>query len=185
MINGKATAHVSLRELGERICILGPSNSGKSTLANAIARKCGLKPIHLDQLYHLPHSNWQPRSMDEFVTLHDEAIMGDQWVMDGNYSKCMPQRFRRATGLILLDIPMPLSLLRYIRRTWSGRERAGALEGNRDSIKWAMLHHIAVVTPGHRKRYAALYLRSDLPKVLLPSARAIDECYRRWGLQRR
>ncbi|TGQ03272.1 AAA family ATPase, partial [Mesorhizobium sp. M00.F.Ca.ET.217.01.1.1] len=39
---------MNLSDLGDRICILGPSNSGKSTLADAIARKRGLTPIHLD-----------------------------------------------------------------------------------------------------------------------------------------
>lgn len=48
-------------DLGDRICILGPSNSGKSTLADAIARKRGLEPIHLDLLHHLPNTDWEPR----------------------------------------------------------------------------------------------------------------------------
>ena len=37
---------MNLSDLGDRICILGPSNSGKSTLADAIARKRGLEPVH-------------------------------------------------------------------------------------------------------------------------------------------
>jgi adenylate kinase family enzyme len=90
-----------LSELGERICILGPSNSGKSTLADAIGRKRGLKVVHLDQLHHLPNTDWKMRPAREFLALHDEAIAGDQWVIDGNYSKCFPQRFQRATGIIL------------------------------------------------------------------------------------
>jgi Cytidylate kinase len=44
---------MQLPDLGERICILGPSNSGKSTLAEAIARKRGLQAVHSDQLYDL------------------------------------------------------------------------------------------------------------------------------------
>src|SRR6516225_11108594 len=39
--------NMQLADLGERICILGPSNSGKSTLAETIARKRGLELIHL------------------------------------------------------------------------------------------------------------------------------------------
>ena len=175
---------MQLSELGERICILGPSNSGKSTLAAAIARKRGLAAIHLDQLYHLPNTDWVVRPTDEFVALHDAAIAGDRWVMDGNYSMCMPQRFLRATGLILLDISTPASLLRYWRRTLFGRERAGALEGGRDSIKWDMVYHIAVVTPKNRKRYAKMFHEIDLPKVCLASIRAIKQVYQRWGLER-
>ncbi len=173
-----------LSELGERICILGPSNSGKSTLAEAIARKRGLKAIHLDQLHHLPNTNWQMRPEGEFLALHDEAIASDRWVIDGNYSKCFPQRFQRATGIILLDISTVASLLRYIRRTVFDDKRIGALEGGQDSIKLAMLHHIAVVTPGNRKRYADIYGQLRLPKVYLPSIRAINACYQDWELER-
>jgi adenylate kinase family enzyme len=178
----KGHQKMQLTDLGERICILGPSNSGKSTLAEAIARKRGLELVHLDLLYHLPNTDWEVRHTDEFVALHDAAITGEKWVIDGDYSKCMPQRFARATGLILLDISTPASLFRYWRRTLFERERVGALEGGRDSIKWDMIYHIAVVTPKNRKRYANMFHDIDLPKVRLMSIRAIKQCYQRWGL---
>lgn len=175
---------MQLQDLGRRICILGPSNSGKSTLAAAIARKRGLEAVHLDRMYHRPDTDWEPRPTDEFVGLHDAALAGDCWVMDGNYSRCVPQRLARATGLILLDISMPASLLRYFRRTVFEQDRLGALEGGRDSIKWNMIHHIAVATPKSRKRYAVLFDQVDLPKIRLPSIRVIKDCYRLWDLER-
>jgi adenylate kinase family enzyme len=173
-----------LSELGERICILGPSNSGKSTLAEAIARKCHLEAVHLDQLYHLPETNWKMRPAEEFLALHDEAIEGDRWVIDGNYSKLFPQRFQRATGIILLDVSTIASLLRYVRRTVSDDRRVGALAGAQERIRLAMLHHIAVVTPRNRKRYADIYRQLSLPKVYLTSIRAINACSQEWGLER-
>jgi adenylate kinase family enzyme len=173
-----------LIELGERICIIGPSNSGKSTLAEAIARKRGLKAVHLDQLHHLPNTNWKPRPAADFIALHDEEIVGNQWVIDGNYSKCFPQRFQRATGVILLDISTVASLFRYVRRTIMGGVRSGALEGGQDSLKTSMFHHLAVVTPRNRKRYSDVYRQLDLPKVYLSSVRAVDACYRDWALER-
>jgi adenylate kinase family enzyme len=120
---------MQLSELGERICILGPSNSGKSTLADAIARKCGLTAVHLDQLHHLPNTNWKARPESEFLALHDEAIAVDQWVIDGNYSKYFAQRFQRATGVVLLDVSTITSLFRYIRRTITNGRRVGAGAG--------------------------------------------------------
>jgi adenylate kinase family enzyme len=175
---------MQLADLGERICILGPSNSGKSTLAEAIARKRGVKVVHLDLLYHLPNTDWEVRPTDEFVALHDAAITGERWVLDGNYSRCMAQRFLRATGLILLDISTLASLFRYCRRTLFERQRVGALQGGQDSVKWDMIYHIAVVTPKNRKRYANIFDDIDLPKVRLTSIRAIKQCYQRWGLER-
>ena len=173
---------MDLSELGNRICILGPSNSGKSTLADAIARKRNLEVVHLDLLFHLPNTDWEQRPKSEFMALHDTAIAGERWVMDGNYAIGMPQRFQRATGLILLDISTPVGLLRYFRRTLFEKARRGGLEGGRDSIKWDMIHHIAVTTPKNRKRYRAMFAELDLPKLQLSSLRAIKKSFRDWDL---
>lgn len=94
----------------------------------------------------------------------------------------MPQRFQRATGLILLDISTPASLLRYFRRTLFEKERRGALQGGRDSVKWDMIHHIAVTTPKNRERYQTLFEQTDLPKLRLSSIKAIKQCFRKWDL---
>ncbi|QYE36677.1 AAA family ATPase [Polymorphobacter sp. PAMC 29334] len=173
-----------LDTLGCRICIMGPSGSGKSTLATAIGRSRGLPPIYLDQLYHRPDTNWQPRPAEEFTALHDEALLGARWVMDGNYSRSLPQRLARATGVILLDVPVMTSLLRYLRRAWFERDRHGGLEGGRDSARWAMIHHIAVVAPHSRRRYAEMFGGIGLPKVSLVTTQELTRFYRLEGLDR-
>lgn len=175
---------MQLSELGERICVLGPAGSGKSTLTDAIARKQGLEAIHLDQLYHLPNTDWQIRPVNDFLSLHDKAIAGHRWVMDGNYSKCLPQRLRRATGLILLDVSILNSLFRYLRRSLFDSDRIGGLEGLQDSIKWVMVRHIVLVAPQNRRRYADMYQELDLPKVSLPSSRDLRAWYRACELDR-
>jgi adenylate kinase family enzyme len=171
-----------LEELGSRICIMGPSNSGKSTLADAIGRASGLPAIHLDRLFHQPNTDWLPRPEAEFIALHDEAIMAERWVMDGNYTRCLPQRLQRATGLILLDVPTVISLFRYFRRSWFERNRRGALDGGRHSVKWEMIRHIAVATRANRRRYHAMFERLDLPKVKLMTVRDQARFYRAAGL---
>ena len=175
---------MTLAELGCRICIFGPSGSGKSTLAMAIGRSRGLPVVHLDQLHHQPGTDWQPRPLEEFIALHDEAVAGTSWVIEGNYSQCVPLRLGRATGVILLDVPAATSLLRYLRRSWFERDRHGALEGGRDSVKWLMIRHIIVATPPSRKRYAAMFNQISLPKVKLTSARDVRDFYRAETLQR-
>ncbi|MCQ8279898.1 AAA family ATPase [Acetobacteraceae bacterium KSS8] len=173
-----------LNELGPRICIMGPSNSGKSTLARAIASVQGLEAIHLDQLRHLPHTDWIPRPDEGFAALHDAAIMGDRWVIDGNYSKLLPQRLARATGFILLDVPAWTSVYRYIRRCWFERDRRGTLEGNRDSVKWDMIRHIVGTTRDNRNRYRTMMESISLPKVQIDSTRALATFYEKNGLRR-
>jgi adenylate kinase family enzyme len=175
---------MTLDDLGPRICVMGPSNSGKSTLAAAIGRARGLTPIHLDQLYHLPNTDWRPRPDEEFIALHDEALSGMNWVIDGNYSRCLPQRLARATGIILLDTSTTTSLFRYFRRSWFESDRPGALEGSKDSVKWGMIHHITVATRENRRRYKEMFDHIGLPKIRLSTAREIARFYRSEGLGR-
>lgn len=173
---------ISLDELGPRICIIGPSNSGKSTLAQAISRKTELPAVHLDQLHHLPNTNWVPRDNDEFLQLHASAISEARWIIEGNYSKCIAERHERATGLILLDIPTALGLLRYLRRCYSAKARAGGLEGCQDRVNWEMIKYITLVSPVNRKRHRALYDESKLHKLLLLTPKEVKGCYKRWDL---
>ncbi len=175
---------MTLGDLGPRICVMGPSSSGKSTLATAIGRARGLTPIYLDQLHHQSNTDWQPRPDEEFIALHDAALLGASWVIDGNYSRCLPQRLARATGLILLDAPTAISLLRYVRRSWFERDRLGGLEGGKDSVKWSMIHHIAVTTRENRRRYKEMFDGISLPKLRLSTAREIARFYRSEGLNR-
>lgn len=173
-----------LAALGPRICILGPSGSGKSTLGVAIGRLQDLPVVHLDQLHHLPGTEWVPRPPAEFTALHDAAIAGDHWVIEGNYTRLLSQRLARATGLILLDVSAPTSLFRYVRRCWFERARAGTLEGARDRVRWAMLHHIAGPSRRNRQRYGTIFAEAALPKIALRSPRALAAFYAGQGLAR-
>ena len=181
-LSSEEQAVTPLSQLGCRICILGPSNSGKSTLAVAIGDKLAVEVVHLDRLRHRPQTDWQPRPQAEFIALHDCAIAGEAWVMEGNYSVCLPQRLARATGVIVLDVSAGLSLLRYLRRCWWRADRAGGLDGGRDSVKWDMIRHIVLITPTNRRRYRALYHDLGLPKCRLASRRRIEAYRHREGL---
>ncbi|MDR3474572.1 MAG: AAA family ATPase [Devosia sp.] len=171
-----------LGHLGRRIMVCGPSNSGKSTLAVAIGRKLGLPVVHLDRLRHLPHSDWQQRSDAEFARLHDAAVLGEDWIIEGNYSALMPQRLARATGIILLSDNRWANLTRYVRRTLFQRERAGHLDGARDSLKWSMVRWIVVASPRSLRRYREDLPAAGLPFVEIDSMRRLRQTYVRWRL---
>lgn len=172
-----------LSDLGQRIMVLGPSNAGKSTLAVALSQKLSLPVVHLDQLQHSPNTDWEPRAEKDFAALHDAAIEDDQWVMDGNYSRLMPQRFERATGIILITSNHWLRLARYLRRTlFHPSARVGNLEGGRDSLKWHMVDWIIFKTPKNAARYRRMVEQTDLPRVVCPSIKSLKQLYSDWDL---
>jgi adenylate kinase family enzyme len=175
-----------LQSLGERIVVLGPSNAGKSTLTVALSKKLGFPAIHLDQLFHIPNTDWQQRPEVEFTALHDTAILGEKWIVEGNYSRLMPQRFARATGAILVTSSHWLRFARYLKRTLSNREeRAGHLEGAKDSIKWEMIHWILVQTRNSGLNYSQAIQGSGLPAVECHTTVELNELYRAWALPQR
>jgi adenylate kinase family enzyme len=174
-----------LASLGDRIMICGPSNAGKSTLAVALAKKLDSEAFHVDLFRHLPDTDWVQRSDEEFAALHDAAILKDRWVMDGNYSKLMPQRMGRATGIILLGDNRWANFARYVRRTLlEKRQRPGSLAGDKDSIKWEMVRWILLVQPPLREQNRARVRSARLPLIELGSMRELQRLYEVWGLER-
>ncbi len=177
------TELLPLEALGPRIMICGPSNSGKSTLCVALAKKLGAEAFHLDLFRHLPDTDWVQRSDAKFQALHDEAISHERWVMDGNYSALMPQRFARATGIILLGDSRWANFRRYLWRTlFQKNSRPGSLAGDKDSIKWEMVRWILLVQPPNRERDRARVRAAGLPLIELKSMRELRRLYQTWRL---
>lgn len=174
-----------LTALGDRIMVLGPSNAGKSTLAIAISDEINLPVVHLDQLQHLPNTDWKSRPETEFKALHDEAILSDRWVIDGNYSRLMPQRFERATGVILLTSDRWLRLARYLKRSLGKpSSRAGSLDGGPEYLKWEMIDWILFKTPRNSERYAKMIKPVAIPKIECRNLKELKALYQTWNLRK-
>ena len=174
-----------LDDLAPRICILGPSNAGKSTLADAIERGRGWPAVHLDQLHHQPGTDWRPRPAEVFAALHREAVAGECWVIEGNYSALLPERLARATGVIEIDVPLAIGLARYLHRCWFARDRKGGLAGASNGLRWPMLCYLLLDQRRKAPGWIEAAVRSGLPRVTLGTPRAAGACYRAEGLTRR
>lgn len=132
--------------IGQRICIIGLSASGKSTLANAIASKKKLNLLHMDQIGHIPNTNWQQAPFEEWSAKHDEFIKKDNWVIDGSYKRTIPQRFTRADTVIFIKMNRFGCVYRFMKRTLLKKDkRYGKLEGalydcNLEMIKYILFN---------------------------------------------
>lgn len=119
----------------QRILVAGVSGSGKSTLARRMAALLGTRYIELDSLFHGP--NWEPRA--EFANDVENLTQAPTWVTEWQYAVVRPLLARRADTLIWLDYPMPVSMLRLIRRTVRRRFRREELwNGNYEGPLWGI-----------------------------------------------
>lgn len=106
-----------------RVLVLGCPGAGKSTLARSLGEALSLPVVHLDKLWW--KSGWINRTEGEFDALLDAVLLGEEWVIDGNYLRTLPRRLERCDAVVLLDYPRRVCLFRALRRilSWRGRTR--------------------------------------------------------------
>ena len=136
----------------ERVMIIGCSGSGKSTLARKLGEKTGLPVVHLDRIWWKP--GWVESSREEFDEKLLREIERPRWIMDGNYSRTMPQRFVRCDMVIYLDFNRVKCLWGVIKRvvTNYGKTRPDMGENCPERIDWAFLKWVWNFNKKNRKR---------------------------------
>ena len=128
----------SLAALGERVVIIGPSCSGKSTLGERLSERIGAPFVELDALYWKP--GWQETRDDEFQERIRDATSGARWVVAGNYRRHTRNSvWPRAETIVWLDFPMGLVLRRIITRSWRRSRRRELLWGTNYERFWRQL----------------------------------------------
>jgi adenylate kinase family enzyme len=88
-----------------RILIIGNAGGGKSVLARKVAAKRGLPYREIDAITWKP--GWEAFSQAEYEAAHAKLIAEENWVIDGlGWTETLPERFARATEIILIDMPI-------------------------------------------------------------------------------
>ena len=158
----------------ERVIVVGTSCSGKTTLARQLSRSLGVPHIELDAINWKP--NWEARPAEEFWQLVREAVRGEKWVVDGNYSAVRDIVWGRGTTIVWLNYPFRVVLWRALYRTIKrviSREELFA--GNRETFRQAFLSRdsiiLWVITTYHRRRRA---YNQILNEGAFPNLRVIE-----------
>jgi adenylate kinase family enzyme len=186
---GRSLNSVDLNDFGERICILGRSCGGKSTLAHALGKQLDIPVLHLDQIAHLPHTNWERRDHDEFVAEHDAFLRNDQWIIEGNYSATMPQRLERATSVIFIDLSFHDYIWRYLKRSiqahFKPQSRMGAIKGAKKEFNWDMIKYVWLAHSQNRLKYHDLLAQhmQGKPVIVLTKFSQLHNLYKSLGLK--
>jgi adenylate kinase family enzyme len=124
----------------QRVSMVGTSGAGKSTLGKALAARIGGDFLELDSVYHQP--GWVPLPRDEFRRRVGEAVAGERWVIDGNYTSNVKDLvWARADTVVWLDLPKRTVMRRIIWRSFQRAARQVELwNGNRE--RWRNLFSV-------------------------------------------
>lgn len=124
--------------VGQRIIIIGPSCSGKSTLGERLAELLDASHVELDALYWEP--GWTPVELDVFRERVRVATAPDDWVLSGSYiGQQQDVSWPRADTVVWLDLPMWLTLPRIVTRSWRRSRSNELLWGTNEERFWPHL----------------------------------------------
>jgi adenylate kinase family enzyme len=101
----------------DRIAVVGPVASGKTTLANRLGSHLGLPVFDLDDFYWT--QNPLP-SEQEWAATHRVLIGRDRWIISGDYRAVADERFAASDTVVWLDLPRLTCLYRVTRRKLRG-----------------------------------------------------------------
>lgn len=132
----------------KRVLVIGPPGAGKSHFARQLGMRLGLPVIHLDA--HYWSAGWVEPTPSEWAARLPALLERPAWVMDGNYSRTLPQRLDACDTVVFLDLPRWQCLWGVLRRAWRarGRVRADMAAGCPEKLDLAFL----AFTWGYRNR---------------------------------
>ena len=163
-----------------RIVVLGPSGTGKTTIGRLLGEKLKLKILHLDSVYW--KKDWENISKEEFNEYMKKFFRKyNKWVIDGNYTNNRHLRYRLdlADTIILLDFGTQLSLKGIHERAakFKHQSRPDMAEGCIEGIDQVFLKYVAFYDTRGKFVKALSNKYKNKKQVLIFKSRAeIHEC---------
>lgn len=131
-----------------KVNVVGTSGSGKSTFARRLAQQLNLPYIQLDALYW--RANWQGTPDEVFMEKIRQQLAAHPkgWVLDGNYNRTRPVKWREVECVVWLDYGFTRTFWQAVRRAATRAWRKTELwpgTGNRESFRRSFLSRESIL----------------------------------------
>lgn len=103
----------------KKAIVIGCPGSGKTTFAEKLNKRTGLRLFYLDAIWHKPDRTHISR--DEYDEILEEIFKLDEWIIDGNYSRTIEKRIKNCDTVFLFDLPTEVCLQGAVSRLGKSR----------------------------------------------------------------
>ena len=148
----------------KRICIIGGSGTGKTTLAENLGKQLNLPVYHIDGIHHL--RNWQTRDKDQRDQIIIEKADGDKWIIDGTYHSTLDYRLNKADFVIYLDYSTIAQVKGILGRFMKnhGKEKK-EIPGCKERMNWEFFSYVVKWRKNQRNKIIDKISKIDSNKV--------------------
>ena len=138
-----------------RINVVGTSGSGKTTLCQSLSQILKIEHIEMDALFWGP--NWHCPSDEEFFPKLEKALARETWILDGNYTRTLPIKWKHVELVLWLDYSFMRTVKHAVTRAITRsitKEEFWEGTGNRESFKRCFFSKDSIILwtiKSHRK----------------------------------
>ena len=162
----------------DRICIIGGSGTGKTTLANNLGKQLNLPIYHIDGIHHL--QNWEIRDKEERDKIILEKTAEDKWIIDGTYRSTLKQRLERSDFVIYLDYSTIAQVKGTFRRFVKnhGKEKP-EIPGCKEKMDWKFFWWVVNWRKNKRQMIIETLKQIDNEKIhIFKTRRQLNKWYK-------
>lgn len=100
-----------------KICIVGPSGAGKTTIAKKLAKELKISAHAFDEVYwDLSGTEFVKNSEETIALAIEEITLQESWIVEGAYDKRLLPLLLECSLILKMEVPFYLRTIRLLQR---------------------------------------------------------------------
>lgn len=100
-----------------KICIVGPSGAGKTTITKKLADELNISTYGFDEIYwNISGTEFVKNSEETISQGIKEIILQDSWIVEGAYDKRLLPLLLECSLILKMEVPFYLRTIRLLQR---------------------------------------------------------------------